>query len=192
MATFRLVSHINLLPWREDRRKEQQKEVAIIAGAVLAAALVIIGCVHFFYSQLIDRQNARLTYLDGQIKLVEKRIEEVKKLEEEKEKLLDRIRAIESLQKNRPLVVRLFDDLVNSVPEGVSLTRLKQTGSNIQIDGVAQSNARVSSFMRNISTSKWIDNPRLDVIEMTEEDDIEIGKFTLSFSQILPKLEEDE
>jgi len=186
------MAHINLLPWREERRKELQNQFVVSLVIVAAIGGAIWGAGHYYHTQLIEVQNSRLKLIEDNIAVVDKKIEEIKKLEEEKERLLARMRAIEELQSNRPLIVRLFDEIVNSLPEGVSINSLIQRGNKIEIQGVAQSNARVSSFMRNISNSKWINNPRLDIIKTTERGNVEISNFTLKFSQVIPKRESEE
>ena len=147
------MAKINLLPWREERRKEFLNEFLIMLGLVALFAAITVGIVHFYHSQLIERQNTRIGYIDKRIKEVDKKITEIKELEKQKEGLLSRMRAIESLQHDRPLIVHLFDELVRSVPEGMSILNLKQQGPKITITGEAQSNARVSSFMRKIEQS---------------------------------------
>lgn len=189
--------HINLLPWREERRKEQQVEFIITLVIVSAIGGVLWGIGHFYHTQLISAQDARNTYIKTQIEVLDKKIEAVKKLEEEKERLLARMRAIENLQGNRPLIVRLFDEIVTSLPEGVSLSSIKQSKNKVSITGVAQSNARVSSFMRNINSSEWIDEPNLQIIQADKgkkdaQADASLSEFTLSFKQVLPNVEEEQ
>ncbi len=137
------MARINLLPWREERRKQQQIEFFVILGIAAAVTLLIWGGIHMHYSARIDYQNSRNQFLETQIARLDKKIQEIEELEKEKERLLARMRAIEQLQTNRPLIVRLFDELVNSLPDGVSVTKVEQSGKQITINGVAQSNARV-------------------------------------------------
>ncbi len=186
------MAKINLLPWREAQRKEKQQEFFMMlgAGAVLAAIVVIV--VHVYNSQLIEAQEARNQFLEDQIAVLDKKIEQIKELEDEKEKLLARMRAIEQLQGNRPLIVRFFDELVRSLPEGVSVADVSQKGKVITIKGEAQSNARVSSFMRNLESSEWLALPRLDIIQVKDGNDVRISGFTLRFDQVIPKAPEEE
>ena len=184
------MSTINLLPWREEKRKELQTQFVMMLGVVALLAAAVWGAFHFYHVQLIEVENSRLAYIEQQIAVVDKKIEEIKQLEKEKERLLSRMRAIEQLQGNRPLIVRLFDELVLSLPEGVTVTKITQKGSSITIDGLAQSNARVSSFMRKIEGSKWFNNPALKVIKESDVGgDKPVNSFTLSFSQVIPKVE---
>lgn len=181
------MARINLLPWREELRKQRQTEFFVILGAAVVGALLIWGGVHYFYSQKIDFQNDRNARLQDEIVKLDQRIKEIEELEREKARLLARMRAIEQLQTNRPLIVRLFDELVNSLPEGVSVTSVQQSSSNITINGVAQSNARVSSFMRNLESSEWLGNPKLDIIQAETAEGTRVSNFTLRFNQKTPK-----
>jgi type IV pilus assembly protein PilN len=186
------MSRINLLPWREELRKERQQQFFIMAGMAAAFALGIWGMVHFYHSQLIESQQSRNKYLEDQIVLLDKKIEEIQQLEREKERLLSRMRAIERLQGHRPLIVRLFDEMVASLPDGVSVTKVVQKGTAITIDGVAQSNARVSSFLRKLESSDWLEKPKLDIIQTKDEEGRRISNFTLRFSQVIPGTGEEE
>lgn len=186
------MSKINLLPWREEKRKELQTQFIMALMAVAVFAAVIFGAWHFYYVQLIDVQNTRIVFIEESIKVVDKKIEQIKELEQEKERLLSRMRAIEQLQGNRPLIVHLFDELITSMPDGVTVTSFIQKGSGITINGVAQSNARVSSFMRNLEISEWLASPNLKVIKATNREGVDISNFTLSFKQVTPKAKEGE
>ena len=199
------MAKINLLPWREERRKELLNEFLIMLGLVALFAGLTVGVVHFYHSQLIERQNTRIGYIDKRIKEVDKKITEIKELEKQKESLLSRMRAIESLQRDRPLIVHLFDELVSSVPDGMSVNDLKQEGPKITITGEAQSNARVSSFMRKIEQSEWLKNPKLKIIkEKKVQIKVSLGnnkqntqekivnEFMLTFEQVTPTLNEAE
>ena len=118
--------------------------------------------------------------------------QEIKRLEKEKQRLKARIDAIERLQGNRPLIVRLFDEMVTSLPEGVSIKSVKQSGKKITIAGVAQSNARVSSFMRKLEDSDWLGNPQLDVIQARDEQGHRLSNLTMRFNQVIPKTSSEE
>lgn len=186
------MARINLLPWRDELRKQKQQEFITLLGIFAVVAAVIVGLVHVYNTQLIDQQLSRNSYLEGEIAKLDKKIKEISELEKEKQRLLDRMRAIEQLQGNRPLIVRFFDELVNSLPEGVSVKKLSQQGTNITIEGVAQSNARVSSFMRNLESSEWLANPQLDIIQATDESGTRFSNFILRFAQVIPKAEGEE
>ena len=194
------MAKINLLPWREERRKELLNEFLVMLGLVALFAALTVGIVHFYHSQLIERQNTRIGYIDKRIKEVDKKITEIKELEKQKESLLSRMRAIESLQRDRPLIVHLFDELVRSVPEGMSILALKQEGLKITITGEAQSNARVSSFMRKIEQSEWLKDPKLKIIKeqkvQIKKGDINqekiVNEFMLTFEQVMQSGDKEE
>ena len=186
------MAKINLLPWREEKRQESLKEFLTMLVFAGFCAVITVGLIHFYYSQLIDSQNTRIAYIDKRIDEVDKKIVEIKELEKQKEALLSRMRAIESLQRDRPLIVHLFDELVRSMPDGMSVTKLTQRGAAITIEGEAQSNARVSSFMRKIERSDWLQGAKLKVIkESSVGDNKTVNSFTLVFSQLLPKAEQE-
>lgn len=184
------MTRINLLPWRERQRKELQRQFASIAGsaAVLMAAIIFYG--HLHMATLIDGQNARNDYLSQEIALVDEKIKEIKTLEDEKQKLLTRMDVIQQLQTRRPEIVHLFDEFVRHVPEGVYLTEITQSGEEIMISGVAQSNATVSSFMRNLDESEWLSDPKLEIIEATVKGRVRTSTFTLHVNQTAPVVEE--
>ena len=190
------MAKINLLPWREERRKELLNEFLVMLGLVALFAALTVGIVHFYHSQLIERQNTRIGYIDKRIKEVDKKITEIKELEKQKESLLSRMRAIESLQRDRPLIVHLFDELVRSLPEGLSIVNLKQEGPKITITGEAQSNARVSSFMRKIERSEWIKAAKLKVIKESVKGKGSttktVNEFMLTFEQVMPSVDKEE
>ena len=186
------MSKINLLPWREALRKEKQQEFFVMLGIVAVFALAVWGVIHFYYNQKIEYQQFRNQYVTDQTALLDKKIKEIEELEREKQRLLDRMRAIEQLQGNRPLIVRFFDELIGSLPDGVSVKSISQKGQNITIVGEAQSNARVSSFMRNLESSEWLASPELDIIQATNASGVRISGFTLRFIQVIPKSEDEE
>ena len=164
------MARINLLPWREERRKQREREFyAILGGAFAAAALVSFLLVMWFDGQ-IEGQKNRNTYLQGQIQEMDKKLVEVQDLEKTRSKLLQRKQAIEELQANRSQMVHLFDDLVRTIPDGVRLSSIKQTGEILTLEGQAESNARVSNYMRNLEASAWMTNPELQNVEAKGND----------------------
>lgn len=186
------MAKINLLPWREELRKERQQQFYTTMGAFVVLTICVWGAIHFINTQRIDYQLSRNTILDGEIVKLDKKIEEIKRLEKEKQRLKARIEAIEQLQGNRPLIVRLFDEMVTSLPEGVSLVSVIQKGKAVTINGVAQSNARVSSFMRKLEESDWLGDPQLDVIEAKDDKGQRVSNFTMRFTQIVPSASDEE
>lgn len=164
------MAKVNLLPWRSERRKVRQKEFFLLLGIAGAVALAVgvAGSVYFSYQ--IDGQTSRNAYLNDQISQLEAKLTEIKDLQNRKDKLMRRKEAIEGLQTDRSRMVHLFDELVRTIPEGVRLTSIKQSGDKLTLDGQTQSNARVSAYMRNIEASGWMTNPDLSVIEVKGDD----------------------
>jgi len=185
------MAKINLLPWREARRKELQQQFYATVGMFVVLTLCVWGTVHFYNTQRIDYQQSRNDILDTEIVKLDKKIEGIKRLEKEKQRLKARIEAIEQLQGNRPLIVRLFDEMVTSLPEGVSLVSVTQKGKAVTINGVAQSNARVSSFMRKLEESDWLEDPQLQIIEAKDDQGQRVSNFTMRFNQVIPGTSED-
>lgn len=156
---------INLLPWRAELRKRRQKEFLIGLGAAAGLAVLVALAAHFTVSTMIDAQQAKNELIKSEIALLDKQIEEIIALEEQKARMVARMQVIEKLQKSRPEVVKLFDDMVRALPEGVYLTGVKQSDRRLEFNGVAQSSTRVSAFMRNIDASEVLARPDLKVIE---------------------------
>jgi len=180
------MTRINLLPWRELLRKEREREFITIAGGAAFLMGLVIVYVHFHMAGVIDNQNGRNAFLEKEIKKVESQIKEIDRLETEKSQLLARMNVIEELQGQRPQMVHLFDEVLKAVPDGVYLTSIKQSGTSVAIEGIAQSNARVSAFMRNIDTSHWLAEPKLDVIEALSGKNTQKGSsFKLNLKEVM-------
>ncbi|MFT4178885.1 MAG: PilN domain-containing protein [Thermomonas sp.] len=162
------MAKINLLPWREERRKARQKEFVSMLGLAALAGVLASFLIVSFYNGRISNQNARNEFLRGEITKVDAQIKEIEALDQKKSKLLARKEVIEQLQSNRSQMVHLFDSLVRTIPEGVALTSIKQEGDVLTLTGRSQSNARVSTYMRNLEGSGWMVNPDLNVIEAKE------------------------
>jgi type IV pilus assembly protein PilN len=159
------MARINLLPWRAERRKLRQKEFATMLGFSAVLAVVIAFLIISYYNAQISGQTARNAFLKDQIAQVDKQIKEIKALDEKKSKLLARKEVIEQLQANRSKMVHLFDSLVRTIPDGVILTSVKQAGDKLTLEGRSQSNARVSTYMRNLEGAGWMTRPELSIIE---------------------------
>ncbi len=187
------MTRINLLPWREQLRKERERRFyTTAAGAALLMGLVVVY-VHFHIAGLIEEQEARNRYLRQVIAQVDQQIKEIKDLEAQKERLLARMRIIERLQGQRPQEVRLFDELARAVPDGLYLTRLEQEGARVTLEGLAESNARVSAFMRNLDASDWFERPTLAVIEAEGPEERRVSRFQLDvYLTGLPAGEDEE
>jgi type IV pilus assembly protein PilN len=178
------MAHINLLPWREDLRKQRKRDFFIIVGSAAFAMVLAVVFLHFYFVSLIENQDARNAYMQGEIKKVEAQIKEIQELEKKKAQLIARMQVIDQLQKNRPEVVHVFDELVRLVPEGMYLTSIVQKERIITIEGNAQSNARVSALMRALDASEWFTNPMLDVIQAkTSKGEEGLQTFKLRVSQ---------
>ena len=178
------MAHINLLPWREEQRKEQQRQFLTILGLSAIMMGLIILAVHIQIAGTISNQEDRNRYLKSEIAKVEKQIKEIDSLAKDKKRLLARMEIIQQLQRNRPEIVHLFDDLAKILPEGVHLNSIKQSNKSLVINGVAQSNARVSAFMRNIDSSDWLSTPVLDVIKKDTKATDSDRSFTLRATQV--------
>jgi type IV pilus assembly protein PilN len=157
---------INLLPHRAELRAKRRKQFFIGIGAALGAAAVAVLLSNLVMIGIVGNQVERNDLLKAEIAALDKRIEEILDLELKKERLLARMQIIEQLQRSRPEVVHIFDELVRTLPDGVRLTSVKQTGRRLEIKGDAESNTRVSAFMRNIDKSKWLTQPDLEVVEV--------------------------
>jgi type IV pilus assembly protein PilN len=186
------MAHINLLPWREARRKEKQKEFVAIALFSAAIAGVLMFFVHVQVNGMIEYQEARNQYLQNEIKLLDKRIKEIKTLEKQKAALLERMRIVEELQTSRPGVVYMFDQLVTTLTNGNYLTSINQKGSTLTLEGKADSNARVSAYMNNLSASPWFKDPNLDVTKSGIEGATEVQTFKLTVPQTSPNAKKEE
>jgi len=173
---------INLLPWREEERKVRRREFMIAAGAAVVAAVIVSGIGKVVYSSWIDAQTEKNNLLRKEIVQLDSEIADIQDLENRKQRLVARMEIIEKLQRKRPEIVHLFDELVRTVPDGVYLTSIKQIPPRkLEIRGVAQSSTRVSTFMRNIDSSTWMDNPELQVVEAAKDSGSGGGSnFTLS------------
>jgi type IV pilus assembly protein PilN len=159
---------INLLPWREELRKRRRNQFIIGMGGAIGAAALVTLVANLVMGALVDGQRERNSILQAEIKLLDERIAEIEDLESQKERLLARMAIIEQLQRSRPEIVHVFDELVRTLPSGVYLTSIKQTGTRLEIRGNAESNTRVSAFMRNIDKSQWLTKPDLQVVEVKE------------------------
>ncbi len=159
------MAKINLLPWRAERRKQRQKQFFTLLGIVGIAAVLAVFGIKTYMDTLIEGQQARNVYLEGEIAQVDEKIKEIEKLDKKRADLLQRKQVIEELQASRSQMVHLFDELVRTIPEGIRLTSIKQNGSVLTLEGVSQSNARVSSYIRALEKSGWMAKPDLSIIE---------------------------
>lgn len=186
------MARINLLPWREEQKKKNLNEFGIMILVGLGIAAGIWGGWHWQNEENIAFQKKRNAYVQKEITAVEARIREIEALEKTKQQLIARMNVITELQTSRPLIVRLMDEIVTTLPEGVYLSKVVQNGSNVNFDGSAQSNARVSNYMRNIEATPYMDKPQLAVIQNPNRSSTGYSQFQLSAVQVNPKKKENE
>ena len=174
---------INLLPWREEERKKRQRDFGVALAAGVVAAIAAVLATMFIYSQMISNQEGRNARLTAEIAELQKSIEEIDGLERQKERLLARMEIIERLQKSRPEIVHLFDEMARQLPEGVYLRGMKQTGSRVEIRGIAQSSTRVSALMRQVDASEWMMDPEVERVETKQSGSSRQAEFVVYLKQ---------
>jgi type IV pilus assembly protein PilN len=180
---------INLLPHRAERRKALQRQFIILAVMTSLLGGLIVFAVHGFFEGRIENQNRRNQFLERQIAEVDKQIDEIRRLREQTQALLGRKRVVESLQTNRTETVRLLDQLVRQLPEGIHLKAVKQTGTRVNVVGYATSNARVSNLMRNFEASPWLENPQLIEIKASKVGTVTLNEFNMNVDVSRPREE---
>jgi type IV pilus assembly protein PilN len=171
---------INLLPHRELKRKARQQQIAVLAGITFILGLLIVAAVHVAIAGQIEYQNGRNNYMKEQIVILDKQVEEIKKIKELTDALLARKRVVETLQNDRVEVVHLLDQLVRLLPDGVYLSSIKQTNHDINLAGYAQSSSRVSVLMRNLESSPWLEAPSLIEIKVATVNNARLNEFNLN------------
>jgi type IV pilus assembly protein PilN len=181
---------INLLPWREAERRERKMHFGVAIAGATVAAIAFTFVVYLMVDSMISAQQRRNNVLRSEIMVLDRQIEEINDLENDKQQFIARMEIIEKLQRSRPEIVHLFDTIARTVPDGVYLTGVKQSGTKLKFDGVAQSSTRVSAFMRNIDSSDWLKNPALEVVEAGKD---ALGStFTLDAEQVSPAGTDDD
>ena len=186
------MARINLLPWREQLRRERQRQFAVVTGAAALLAALIVVYVHLHIGRLIEHQESRNRFLNDRIAELDRKIREIRELESTKEKLIARMNVIQSLQRSRPQIVHIFDEMVRTVPDGLYLTAAELRGTTLTLRGVAQSNARVSDYMRRLDASDWFKDPKLEVIESRLTKGRRHAVFTLRVEATSPGVGEEE
>ena len=184
------MASINLLPWREARREERRKQFLVSLGATLAGAAVSLLLWDLTANSQIDHQQSRNQHLSSRIALLDEEVAEIRDLQRKRNQLIERMQVIQALQGNRPVIVRLMDQLVKTVPDGVFYTSLETKSNVVSIEGVAESNNRVSSLMRKLDASDWLENPNLDAVQAAPDYGEQATTFALSVS--LQLSQEDE
>lgn len=187
------MTRINLLDWRAARRERLRQQFLALLGVGVVAALAVVGLGWTAMSNEVSNQQARNDYLRQQIVEMDQKIKEIEELEKVKQNLLARMRVIEQLQSSRSATVHFFDELVNTLPDGITLTSIKQTADTVQIEGIAESNGRVSTYMKNLDSSEWFKEAKLVVIVTSEKNKQRQGQFTLQVKNLTKtSLEEKE
>jgi type IV pilus assembly protein PilN len=188
------MARINLLPWRENLRQQRQKNFLITMGlAVVTAALLVLLANHSM-NQLISGQDNRNNYLRGEIRKLERDIQRIEQLEEVRDNLIARKNVIERLQTNRSMMVHLFNQMAQTVPDGLTLNAVRQAGEQLTFTGTSESETRVSDYMRNIENADWLHDPRLRIVESSpsEERPGQPYRFELSARLSAPEADEEE
>ena len=173
---------INLLPWRDEERKERKLKFLVALGGSAVAACLVAFVGYLMMDSMVSAQDARNARLKEEIAELDKQIEKINSLEADKARFIARMDVIEKLQRSRPEIVHVFDEIVKQLPDGVYLTAITQNGSRLKFEGVAQSSTRVSAFMRNIDGSNYLKNPELEVVE-TKKDNVVGATFVLFAEQ---------
>jgi type IV pilus assembly protein PilN len=159
------MANINLLPWREERRQELKKAFLVGLGLVAGLAVVILVIANLITNAQLETQAARNVYLQKNIDELNRQVEEIKELEKRRDELLERMKIIQALQGNRPVIVHIFDDIVRTLPDGVFYSEFSMKEKTISLKGIAESNNRVSSLMRNLDGSAWFQSPNLTAVK---------------------------
>ncbi|MBR9909830.1 MAG: PilN domain-containing protein [Gammaproteobacteria bacterium] len=186
------MARINLLPWRDEYRREKQRE---FLGVLAAVAILALVCVYIWISSVnsaIDSQKQRNQILTKEIAVLDKRVREIRELKKRREELLSRMKVIQGLQGERPVIVRYFDEVVRAVPEGVYLTKLTRTGKSVNVSGITESNVRVSSFMRNLDASEWFSTPNLKSVKAAPKFGDQASEFVMTFNTTKPNESDDQ
>jgi len=173
---------VNLLPWREARRKARNVQFFVLIGMIAGLAASIVLLVHGYYATRIATQTERNRFIKSENDKLDKELEEIKKLKEEIQALLSRKKVIETLQADRAQTVYLLEQLVRQTPDGVYLKSVRQTGAKVNLTGYAQSNSRVSTLMRNFEASPYLENPELVEIKVANVNNKRLSEFNMNVS----------
>lgn len=187
-----MVARINLLPWREERRQERQRRFMVTLGAVFVVAVALVLLTELVIGQRVDSQRNRNNYLQSHINQLNDQVKEIAELEKKRRELLDRMQIIQDLQGTRPLIVRVFDEQVRTLPDGVFFELLKREKQQLQVKGVAESNNRVSGLMRNLDESEWFAEPSLSAVNAAPRFGEQASRFELSYKIEKPTEAEGE
>lgn len=183
---------LNLLPWRDKERELKKKQFFALLGASATIAGLFVFVAHTYMRTAVGYQESRNNVLTDEIASLDKQIEEIKKLDATKQALLDRMQIIDSLQSTRPAIVHLFDEMATALPQGMYLEALKQNDTVVHVEGKAESNARVSTYMDSLDGSKWLNSSNLNIISVARQDGrpTPLRDFKLDVQQLLQQDEE--
>lgn len=185
------MTKINLLPWREELRKQKKQEFfTVLVGMVIVGALLVF-LANSLIAGKISHQDGRNQYLSTEIKNLDEKIKEIKSLQARRNQLVERMKVIQNLQGNRPVVVHLLDELTRTIPEGVYYTKATRTGNKLTLEGLAETNNKISKLMRNLDNSVWFSNPNLSTVNNQEVGGKSVNAFVLSVNQVLPKVNKE-
>jgi len=179
-----MTTRINLLPWREMRRRQQDRQLLTLAAAAWIVMAAVVINAYLYVGALIEVQERRNKFLEDETVKVEQEIKEIAELKKQRQDLIARMNVIYQLQGDRTGMVRMFDELARKLPEGVYLTSLKTTSGGVSLRGVAQSNARVSALMRNLDASSWFSTPELEIINVREKGGERLSEFSLNVKRV--------
>ncbi|WP_461537720.1 PilN domain-containing protein [Spongorhabdus nitratireducens] len=186
------MARINLLPWREERREERKKQFITMLMAFAFAGCGVIFVADGYVSDMLIHQQGRNQLIQNEINRLNGRIKEIDELKKKRAELLDRMEVIESLQGNRPIIVRIFDGIARAVPDGVYLTAVEMEKTELSISGVAESNTQVSAFMRQLDASEWFESPNLTAVNALDDDGRDGSKFEMTVQQTSPKAQDED
>lgn len=178
--------YINLMPWRERRRAERQKQFQIFIGLSVLAGAALVFSAYSYMGSRIDHQNQRNQMLQSEIRTLDRQIARIRELDRERRRLVERIEIVQTLQASRPEAVHLFDQIVLTLPDGTFYRELRQQGNRIRLVGRAESNARISALMRSVDASPWLRDSQLEIIETRQEGRLQVRDFRLEARQSRP------
>ncbi|WP_273452872.1 PilN domain-containing protein [Nevskia ramosa] len=179
-----MTTRINLLDWRAARRARRRQEFLTMVGLGVGAAVALLGLGYVTITGAVEHQQNRNQYLTAQIKDLDKQIKEIEELEKVKANLVSRMNVIQQLQESRSATVHFFDEVVNTLPDGIYLNSIKQSGQNVTIEGVAESSGRISAYLKNLDSSPWFKDPKLVVIKTGEKNRQRNSDFTLQVTNL--------
>jgi type IV pilus assembly protein PilN len=178
------MTKINLLDWRSARRQKRKQQFTVMAGGALLASMLVVGIAYLAMDQAISHQQDRNKVLQSEIATLDKQIKEIQDLQKTRSNLLARMRVIEQLQQSRSATVHFFDEIINTLPDGVFLTSVKQSGGDVSLTGTAESNGRISAYMKNLDASPWFKDAKLVVIRTNDKGRLRNSDFELRVSNL--------